>query len=78
MNIQRALHLLILLIVCALTFGFKAGSYDFWGRHGEVRRAEVSREIVVSGNWAVPHLNGESFITRECWSANCSLHSNNL
>ncbi len=57
-------HLLILLVVCALVFGFKAGERDFWGRHGEARRAEVSREMVVSEDWAVPRLNGEAFITK--------------
>ncbi|GAK55424.1 hypothetical protein U27_02257 [Candidatus Vecturithrix granuli] len=57
-------HVLLLLIVCAIVFGFKLGDYDFWGRHGEARRAEVSREMVVSGNWLVPHLNGEPFVTK--------------
>ena len=61
---MRIKHLLILLVVCGLVFGFKAGERDFWGRHGEARRAEVSREMVVSGNWVVPHLNGEPFVTK--------------
>lgn len=61
---QRMLHLLLLLVVCAIIFGFKVGDYDFWGRHGEARRAEVSREMVVSGNWLVPHLNGKPFVTK--------------
>ncbi len=64
MTRQRVLHLGILLSICAIVFGFKAGGYEFWGRHGEVRRAEVSREMVISGNWVVPHLNGEAFITK--------------
>lgn len=57
-------HIGILLIVSAIIFGYKAGERDFWGRHGEARRAEVSREMVVSGNWAIPHLNGEPFVTK--------------
>lgn len=61
---HHAIHLLLLLLVCAIVFGFQVGSYDFWGRHGEARRAEVSREMVVSGNWLVPHLNGEPFVTK--------------
>ena len=61
---QRLIHLLLLFIVCAIVFGFQVGGYDFWGRHGEARRAEVSREMVVSGNWLVPHLNGEPFVTK--------------
>ncbi|PIE33608.1 hypothetical protein CSA56_10855 [candidate division KSB3 bacterium] len=72
MNRERILHLCLLLIICGIVFGFRAGSQNFWGRHGEARRAEVSREMVVSGNWAVPHLNGEPFITKPplyYWSA---------
>ncbi|MBD3304859.1 phospholipid carrier-dependent glycosyltransferase [candidate division KSB3 bacterium] len=61
---KYVIHISILLIVCALTFWVKAGERDFWGRHGEARRAEVSREMVVSGNWVVPHLNGDPFVTK--------------
>ena len=61
---QRIWHLLILGLVCAVMFWFQLGGRDFWDRHGEVRRAEVSREMVVSVNWAVPHLNGEPFVTK--------------
>lgn len=57
-------HLIILIALCALLFGVNAGGYSFWGRHGEARRAEVSREMVASGDWAVPHLNGEPFVTK--------------
>jgi len=64
MNSKRRRHLLLLLVICGIVFGFRISSQDFWGRHGEARRAEVSREMVVSGNWAVPHLNGEPFITK--------------
>ena len=60
----HGIHLLILLTVCSIAFGFKAGERHFWGRHGESRRAEVSREMVVSGNWVVPHINGEPFVTK--------------
>ncbi len=64
MHTTRTGHLLLLLLICLIAFGVKAGSYDFWGRHSEVRRAEVSREMIVTGNWAVPHLNGQPFITK--------------
>lgn len=57
-------NIIILVALCALLFGVHAGGYSFWGRHGEARRAEVSREMVVSGDWAVPHLNGEPFVTK--------------
>jgi len=61
---QTYKHIVILLMVSAIAFGFKAGERDFWGRHTESRRAEVSREMVASGNWAVPHLNGQPFVTK--------------
>ena len=57
-------HLLVLILMCSVVFGFKAGDRAFWGKHGEARRAEVSREMVASGNWLVPHLNGDSFATK--------------
>lgn len=63
---------LILLCVCGIMFWFKADERAFWGRHGEARRAEVSREMVASGNWIIPHLNGDSFLTKPplyYWSA---------
>lgn len=55
---------LILLLVCGVTIWFKLGDRDFWGRHSESRRAEVSREMVVSGDWLIPQLNGQPFITK--------------
>ena len=60
----RYVHILVLFLICALVFGYKAGDRDFWGRHGEARRAEVSREMVASGDWVVPHLNGDPFVTK--------------
>ncbi len=57
-------NMMIVGALCLLLFGVNAGGYAFWGRHGEARRAEVSREMVVSGDWAVPHLNGEPFVTK--------------
>jgi 4-amino-4-deoxy-L-arabinose transferase-like glycosyltransferase len=52
------------LALCAVMFWFNAGERAFWGRHGEARRAEVSREMAASGEWVVPHLNGEPFVTK--------------
>jgi len=57
-------NIILLVALCVLLFGVNIGGYAFWGRHGEARRAEVSREMVVSGDWAVPHLNGEPFVTK--------------
>jgi 4-amino-4-deoxy-L-arabinose transferase-like glycosyltransferase len=65
MNMKQTLkHWLLLLCVCGIVFGFNVGERSFWGRHGEARRAEVSREMVASGDWLIPHLNGDAFITK--------------
>lgn len=48
----------------------------FWGSHGESRRAEVAREVLQDGNWAVPTLLGEPFITKPpllYWSSAASM-----
>ena len=42
---HHRVNLMILLLLCGIVFGFKAGEQQFWGRHGEARRAEVNREI---------------------------------
>jgi 4-amino-4-deoxy-L-arabinose transferase-like glycosyltransferase len=63
---------LILLCLCGIMFWLKADERSFWGRHGEARRAEVSREMAASGDWLIPHLNGDPFITKPplyYWSA---------
>ncbi len=64
MRIKTLRPWLIVLCLCGAMFWFQAGERSFWGRHGEARRAEVSREMVVSGEWVMPHLNGEAFITK--------------
>ena len=42
--------------------------FNLWGRslenHGYLRYAEVAREMIRSGEWVVPHLNGEVFIDK--------------
>ena len=42
--------------------------FNLWARnleyHGYVRYAEVAREMIRSGEWVVPHLNGDIFIDK--------------
>ncbi|TAL15936.1 phospholipid carrier-dependent glycosyltransferase [bacterium] len=54
--------LIALLLAATLTLG--SASRGFWGNHGEGRRAEVAREVAASGNWLVPTLEGEPFVTK--------------
>jgi len=56
-------HLLILSSVCIMLFGSELGQKGFW-EWLEARRPEVSREMVVSGDWVTPRLNGVAFVTK--------------
>ena len=42
--------------------------FNLWTRslenHDYVRHAEVAREMIRSGEWVVPHLNGEVYIDK--------------
>lgn len=49
-----------LLMLSALAFGLNAGGYDLWPPD-EPRYAEVAREMVTSGDYLVPRVNGEVY-----------------
>ena len=51
---------LILTAVCFLVFFLNLGGWDLWDPD-EPRYAEVAREMLISGNWTLPHLNGEIY-----------------
>lgn len=38
--------------------------HGYWDKHWESRRAEAAREVLVSGDWLVPTLNGNPFVTK--------------
>jgi 4-amino-4-deoxy-L-arabinose transferase-like glycosyltransferase len=54
------LHILVLLIVCYFLFFFRIGARDLWNPD-EPRYAQVAREMLTTGEWVVPHLNGEIY-----------------
>jgi 4-amino-4-deoxy-L-arabinose transferase-like glycosyltransferase len=57
-----------LTIGCFIIFSGLILFFNLWTRslenHGYLRYAEVAREMIRSGEWVVPHLNGEVFIDK--------------
>ncbi len=53
-------HLLIMLICSYFLFFFRIGAHDLWSPD-EPRYAQVAREMLRSGDYIVPHLNGEIY-----------------
>jgi 4-amino-4-deoxy-L-arabinose transferase-like glycosyltransferase len=57
-----------LTIICFILFSGLILFFNLWARslenHGYLRYAEVAREMIRSGEWVVPHLNGEVFIDK--------------
>ncbi|MBI5117334.1 glycosyltransferase family 39 protein [Candidatus Poribacteria bacterium] len=53
-------NLLVLLAVCYFLFSFRIGAHDLWSPD-EPRYAQVAREMLETGDWIVPHLNGEVY-----------------
>jgi len=57
---SRKFLLTILLSVGALVFLFRLGARDLW-EPDETRYAVIAREMVQSGDWILPHLNGQIY-----------------
>jgi 4-amino-4-deoxy-L-arabinose transferase-like glycosyltransferase len=53
-------QLLVLLSICYFLFFFRMGARDLWNPD-EPRYAQVAREMIETGEWVVPHLNGEVY-----------------
>lgn len=63
MNKIRLSYLLFLVIFCLLLFFVSLGRWDLWDPD-EPRYAEVAREMLMSGNFVLPHLNGEVYFDK--------------
>jgi len=64
MNLERDQKVFLAFILVSGLILF----WNLWGRslenHGYIRYAEIAREMIRSGDWVVPRLNGEIFIDK--------------
>jgi len=60
---QTSLHILLLVCACYFLFFFKMGARDLWSPD-EPRYAQVAREMLETGDWVVPHLNGDVYLEK--------------
>jgi 4-amino-4-deoxy-L-arabinose transferase-like glycosyltransferase len=56
----RTKYLFLILVIGMLLFLFNLGERDLW-EPDETRYAVVAREMRETGNWVLPHLNGEIY-----------------
>lgn len=54
------LYCIVMAVACLLLFAFNIGGYDLWSPD-EPRYGEVAREMMVSHNWVIPHLNNQIY-----------------
>ncbi len=52
--------LLLLLVLAGVLFSINLGGYDVWPPD-EPRFAEVAREMLLTGDWLAPHVNGQPY-----------------
>jgi len=53
-------RLVLLLVLAGVLFGINLGGYDVWPPD-EPRFAEVAREMLLTGDWLAPHVNGQPY-----------------
>lgn len=53
-----------LLLLSACTFFYKLGDPNFYHVRNESRRAEITREMLETGNWIIPQLEGKVILTK--------------
>src|SRR5512139_246274 len=71
----RARYLLFILVLGSLISLFNLGGRDLWDPD-ETRYAVVSREMRETGQWVLPHLNGEIYAEKPpffFWTVNLSV-----
>jgi 4-amino-4-deoxy-L-arabinose transferase-like glycosyltransferase len=67
-------YLLLILLIGGLLFLFNLGGRDLW-EPDETRYAVIAREMVQSGDWILPHLNGQIYSEKPAfffWLVNLS------
>ncbi len=52
--------LVLLLVLAGVLFSINLGGYDVWPAD-EPRFAEVAREMLLTGDWLTPHVNGQPY-----------------
>jgi 4-amino-4-deoxy-L-arabinose transferase-like glycosyltransferase len=57
---NQAVSVGVLLALCAVLFFFRLGARPIWDID-EGKHAEISREMVLSGDWITPAFNGQAF-----------------
>lgn len=55
--------IIALAVFASAFFSFNIGAYDLWAPD-EPRFAQVAREMLDSGNWFTPHVNGEPYMEK--------------
>ena len=50
----------LLLVLAGVLFSINLGGYDVWPPD-EPRFAEVAREMLLTGDWLAPHVNGQPY-----------------
>ncbi len=57
---RKRTSLLLLLVLAGVLFSINLGGYDVWPAD-EPRFAEVAREMLLTGDWLAPHVNGQPY-----------------
>ncbi len=57
---QACVHLLVLGLLCAVVFFFRLGDRPLWDVD-EGMHAATSKDMVLTGDWVTPRVNGENF-----------------